>query len=164
VVIETERLVLRPIRLADIDEFLALHADPEVTRFVRSLDRSQAEERLENTEREWEQRGHGMFTIRDRATNRFLGRAGLKHWPQFEETEVGWMLHRDAWGHGYATEAARACTDWGFAQLPVPYLTAMIQPENVRSVRVAERLRLTPLRTDVLLGDDVVVYALNRED
>jgi RimJ/RimL family protein N-acetyltransferase len=163
-VIETERLVLHPIGPADIDEFVALHADPEVTHFVRSLDRSQAEERLELAEREWVQRRHGMFVIRERATGRFLGRAGLKYWPQFDETEVGWMLHRDAWGHGYATEAARACIDWGFAQLTLPYLTAMIQPENVRSVRVAERLGLTPLRTDVLLGDEVVVYALRREE
>jgi RimJ/RimL family protein N-acetyltransferase len=163
-VIETERLVLCPIGLADIDEFLALHADPEVTRFVRSLDRFQAQERLEFAEREWIERGHGMFAVRDQATGRFLGRAGLKHWPQFDETEIGWMLHRDAWGHGYATEAARACIDWGFAQLPVPYLTAMIQPENVRSIRVAERLGLTPLRTDVLLGDEVVVYAARREE
>jgi RimJ/RimL family protein N-acetyltransferase len=163
-VIETERLVLHPIGPADIDEFVALHANPEVTHFVRSLNRSQAEERLELAEREWVQRRHGMFAIRERASGRFLGRAGLKYWPQFDETEVGWMLHRDAWGHGYATEAARACIDWGFAQLTLPYLTAMIQPENVRSVRVAERLGLTPLRTDVLLGDEVVVYALRREE
>jgi RimJ/RimL family protein N-acetyltransferase len=162
--IDTERLVLRPIGVADLEEFLALHVDPEVTRFVRSLDRSQAAERLELAEQEWEQRGHGMFTIRDHATNRFLGRAGLKYWPQFDETEVGWMLHHHAWGHGYATEASRACIDWGFQQLPMPYLTAMIQPQNTASFRVAERLGLTPLRTDVLLGDEVVVYALSRKD
>ena len=164
VVIETERLVLRPIGLADIDEFVVLHIDPEVTHFVRSLDRSQAQERLELAEREWTERGHGMLAIRDRTSGRFLGRAGLRYWPQFDETEVGWMLHRDTWGHGYATEAARACIDWGFAQLTVPYLTAMIQPENVRSVRVAERLGLTPLRTDMLLGDEVVVYAVQRAE
>ncbi|HEY7935093.1 MAG TPA: GNAT family N-acetyltransferase [Solirubrobacteraceae bacterium] len=162
--IQTERLRLRPIGLADIDEFLALHSDPEVTRFVGSLDRPQAVGRIELAQREWAQRGHGMCTVCERATGRFLGRVGLRYWSQFEETEVGWMLHRDAWGHGYATEAARACIDWGFGHLTVPYLTAMIHPENVRSIRVAQRLGLAPLRTDVLLGNEVVVYALERGD
>lgn len=104
-----------------------------------------------------------MLAVLDRASGRFLGRAGLKYWPQFDETELGWVLRSDAWGHGYATEAGRACLQWGFSEFAMPYLTAMIQPENVRSIRVAERLGLTPLRTDVLLGDPVVVYILGRE-
>jgi RimJ/RimL family protein N-acetyltransferase len=162
--IETERLLLRPLRLADIDEFTALHDDPEATRFIRRLERREAEERLRLVEREWQERGHGMFAVLDRASGHFLGRAGLKYWPQFEETEVGWVLRRDAWGQGYATEAARACRDWGFASLDVPYLTAMIHPENDASIRLARRLGMAPLRSDVLLGDAVVVFSLNRDD
>jgi RimJ/RimL family protein N-acetyltransferase len=161
-VLKTERLVLRPIGIADIDEFAALYADAEVTRFVGSLDRLQAEERLALAEREWTERGYGMFAVRDCATKRFLGRVGLKYWPQFEETEIGWVLRRDAWGRGYATEAGGACIDWGFGQFAVPYLTAMIRPENAASTRVAQRLGLVPLRTDVLLGDEVIVHALSR--
>jgi RimJ/RimL family protein N-acetyltransferase len=73
-------------------------------------------------------------------------------------------LRRDAWGHGYATEATRACVDWGFAALPVTYITAMIQPENTRSIQVAQRLGFEPAREDVLLGDPVIVHAVQRED
>ncbi|MGA9284167.1 MAG: GNAT family N-acetyltransferase [Solirubrobacteraceae bacterium] len=109
--IETERLVLRPLAMSDLDEFVALHHDPEVVRFVRTLDRAQAEERLRANEREWGERGHGLFAIHDRLGGRLLGRVGLKYWPQFQETEAGWLLDRDAWGQGYATEAAEA----GFA-------------------------------------------------
>jgi RimJ/RimL family protein N-acetyltransferase len=162
VLIETERLRLRPIEVGDLDEFAALHADPEVTEFIRPLDRAAAAERLRRDESEWSERGHGLLAVLDRSDGAFLGRCGLKYWPQFEETELGWALRRDAWGHGYATEAARACAEWGFSRLDVPYLTAMIAPDNVRSVRVAERLGLTPLREDVLLGDPVVVYGLER--
>ena len=161
--IETERLLLRQLVMADLDEFLVLHHDPEVVRFVRTLDRAQAKKRLRTNEREWEERGHGMLAILDRASGRFLGRVGLKYWPQFEETEAGWLLRRDAWGHGYATEAGRACLDWGFAALAVPYVTAMIHPENARSIQVAQRLGFGPAREDVLLGDPVVVHALARE-
>jgi RimJ/RimL family protein N-acetyltransferase len=164
VVIETERLLLRSLALADLDQFVGLQQNPEVTRFVRRLEGPAAEERLRAVEREWLERGHGMFAVLDRVDGRFLGRAGLKYWSQFDETEVGWVLRRDAWGHGYATEAARACLDWGFASLPVPYFTAMIHPGNERSIRVARRLGLSPLRPDVLDESQVVVYAVARGD
>ncbi len=137
---------------------------PEVVRFIRRLERSEAEERLRDVEREWAERGHGMFALLDRVTGRFLGRVGLKYWRQFDETEIGWVLRREAWGHGYATEAARTCRDWGFSVLAVPYLTAMIDPDNAASIRVARRLGLAPLRKDVLLGSEVVVYAISRAD
>jgi RimJ/RimL family protein N-acetyltransferase len=163
-VIETERLLLRPVALQDVDQLVALHDHPEVARFIRRLERPAAEERLRLAEREWLERGHGLFAVLDRLTGRFLGRAGLKYWDQFGETEVGWALRRDAWGHGYATEAARACLSWGFASLDVQYLTAMINPKNEASIRVAHRLRMSHLREDVLLGDHVVVYSLDRGD
>ena len=161
--IDTERLLLRALVMDDLDEFAALHRDPEVVRFVRALDRGQAEERLRANEQEWAERGHGMLAVLERSSGRLLGRVGLKYWPQFQETEAGWLLRRDAWGHGYATEAARVCLEWGFAMVPVPYITAMIQPANTRSLQVAERLGFQPLREDVLLGDPVLVLAMKRE-
>lgn len=150
------------MEIGDLDELAALHADPEVSEFIRPLDRAAARERLRRDGVEWSERGHGLLAVLDSRDGAFLGRCGLKYWPQFGETELGWALRRDAWGRGYATEAARACAEWGFSQLDVPYLTAMIHPDNVRSARVAERLGLTPLRDDVLLGDPVVVYGLDR--
>jgi RimJ/RimL family protein N-acetyltransferase len=164
VLIETERLRLRPMEMGDLDDFVALHADPEVTEFIRPLAPAAAEERLRRDEVEWRERGHGLLAVLDRGSGAFLGRCGLKFWSQFDETEVGWALRRAAWGRGYATEAARACIERGFAELDVPYLTAMVNPDNVRSIRVAERLDMAPMRDDVLLGDPVVVYSLDRED
>jgi RimJ/RimL family protein N-acetyltransferase len=140
-----------------------LHRDPEVVRFVGALDHAQAKERLQASEREWGARGHGLLAVLDRSSGRLLGRVGLRYWPQFQETEAGWLLRRDTWGRGYATEAVRACVDWGFATLPAPYITAMIHPENTRSIRVAQRLGFEPVREDVLLGDPVIVHSLERE-
>jgi RimJ/RimL family protein N-acetyltransferase len=162
VMIETARLILRPIEVSDLEDLVALSSDPEMTRFVRSLDRGGAEEAIRAGEREWSERGHGMLAILDRSGERFLGRAGLKYWPQFGETEVGWVLRRDAWGRGYATEAGRACVEWGFANLALPYITAMIQSANRRSIRVAARLGFVAMRDDVLNDDPVIVYALRR--
>jgi RimJ/RimL family protein N-acetyltransferase len=160
--LETRRLLLRPLSIEDLDEFVALHADPEVTRFIRPLDRAEAEERLKRDKSEWAERGHGLLAVLEKDGGEFLGRAGLKHWPQLDETELGWALRRDAWGHGYATEAARASIEWAFSEFDLPYLTAMVSPGNDRSARVAERLGMTRLREDVLLDDPVVVYALKR--
>ena len=160
--IETDRLVLRPLTTADLDEVVELHAMPEVKRTMGVFGRSAARSRLERNELEWNERGHGLVAIIERATGRFLGRSGLKYWPQFDETEVGWVLRVDAWGHGFATEAGRACLDWGFRDLDVPYLTAMIRPDNHRSIHVAERLGMTPIRSDSLMGLPVVVHAIDR--
>lgn len=72
------------------------------------------------------------------------------------------MLRPEAWGHGYATEAARACAGWGFREFGYPYLTAMIRLQNNRSIRVAERLGMTPLREDTLFDIRVVVHSVDR--
>jgi RimJ/RimL family protein N-acetyltransferase len=160
--IETERLLLRPLVLDDLEEFVAVHRDPEVTRFVRALDRAQAAQRLRANEREWQERGYGFWAVLEATRGLLLGRVGFKHWPQFAETELGWTLRRDAWGHGYATEAGRACLEWGFATLPVPYITAMINADNARSIGVARRLGFQAMREDSLLGDPVIVHAIAR--
>jgi RimJ/RimL family protein N-acetyltransferase len=158
VIVETSRLLLRPISLDDLDGLVALHSDPEVTRFIRALSREQAISRLGLAAEEWSERGYGLMAILERSSGRFLGRTGLRFWPQFEETEIGWALRRDAWGQGYASEAASACLGWALRSLSLPYLTAMIDPANVASTRLALRLGMTPLREDVLLGDAVIVH------
>jgi RimJ/RimL family protein N-acetyltransferase len=162
--IETDRLLLRPLTTADLDEVVELHAAPEVKRTMGAFDRGATRARLERNELEWTERGHGLVAILERNTGRFLGRSGLKYWPQFDETEVGWVLRPDVWGEGFATEAGRACLDWGFRDLGLPYVTAMILLDNQRSIRVAERLGMTPLRSDSLMELPVVVYAIERPE
>ncbi|QKW04959.1 GNAT family N-acetyltransferase [Streptomyces sp. NA04227] len=160
--IETERLILRPLGTADADLFVELHADPRVNRFVGAYSRQQALERLALIERQWSERGHGLCAIELRSTGEFVGRSGLQYWEQFDEVELGWTLRAEHWGHGYATEAARACLDWGFATLQEDYFTALIRPGNEPSVKVAERLGFSPRRQDEVMGNAVTVYALDR--
>ncbi|GAA3731965.1 GNAT family N-acetyltransferase [Streptomyces tremellae] len=160
--IETERLVLRPLTRADVEPFVALHADERVSRFVGSYTRERAEERLAGIERQWAERGHGLCAVELREGGAFVGRCGLQYWEQFDETEIGWTFAAEAWGRGYATEAARACLAFAWRELSVPYVTAMIRHGNTPSVRVAERLGLAPRREDELYGHAVTVYAVDR--
>ncbi|HEV2858510.1 MAG TPA: GNAT family N-acetyltransferase [Solirubrobacterales bacterium] len=157
--LETKRLRLRPVTADDIDDLVALHDDPLVARYLGVRDRGWYEWRIEASAEEWKQRGHGFTAIVDPADGRFLGRTGLKYWPQFDETELGWVLRPEAHGKGYAAEAAAAVLQWGFERFDPPYLTAMIRPDNVASIAVAERLGMHPIRRDELLGDPVAVYA-----
>lgn len=162
--IETERLLLRPLAREDLDALVTVFADPEVGRFMSPFGADQAVERLRQDREDWARQGYGLMTILDRVSGEVLGRSGLRYWPEFGETEVGWVLRRDAWGRGYATEAARACHEWGFAHFDFSYITAMIDPRNARSIAVAERLKMKPLRDDVLLGDAIDVWAITRRD
>jgi RimJ/RimL family protein N-acetyltransferase len=163
VVLETERLTLRPLTVTDLGEFMAMHAAPEVIATMGTYGETGALDRLERNELEWRERGYGLMAMLDRNTGSFVGRSGLKYWPEFEETEVGWVVQPALWGQGFATEAARACLDWGFGNLDVPYITAMILPNNTRSLRVAERLGMAPVRSDKLFDLPVVVHAIDRE-
>ncbi|HEU5251875.1 MAG TPA: GNAT family N-acetyltransferase [Solirubrobacterales bacterium] len=160
--LETERLRLRPVEVGDVEELVRLHDDPLVARYMGARDRDWYEWRVGVGHEEWSERGHGFVAILDATSGRFLGRTGLKYWPEFGETELGWVLRPEARGQGFATEAARAVLDWGFEEFDPAYVTAMIRPDNSASTAVAERLGMAPLRDDELQGDAVVVYSIDR--
>jgi RimJ/RimL family protein N-acetyltransferase len=162
IVLETPRLRLRPLTIDDVDRWVALHADERVNRFVGEYTRQAARDRLAWIEKQWHTRGHSLFAIEDKDSGEFLGRGGLYYWEQFDEVEAGWTLRAEAWGHGYATEAARRFLDWGFETLHVPYVTAMIHPGNTPSIQLAERLGFAVRRQDKLFDKPVTVYALDR--
>lgn len=162
IVIETKRLLLRRVTAADLDELIAIHADPEIERFMGTFDQDRATDWLDRVDQSWHAHGYGRVAITDRATGRLLGRTGLQYFEQFAETELGWTLRRDAWGCGYATEAACACADWAFREFEIRYLTSLIEPDNERSIKLAERLGMTPLRNDFMLERPFIVYAVTR--
>jgi RimJ/RimL family protein N-acetyltransferase len=161
--LETRRLRLRPVDAGDIDDLVALHEDPLVARYMGVRDHDWYEARIKASAEEWAQRGHGLTAVLARGDGRFLGRTGLKYWPQFDETELGWVLRPEARGRGFATEAAGAVLRWGLEQFAPPYFTAMIRPDNVASIAVAERLGMHPIRRDELLCDPVTIYASGPE-
>jgi RimJ/RimL family protein N-acetyltransferase len=163
--IETDRLTLRRLSEDHADGLVELFNDPEVQRFIAvdgPYTRADALARIERDAHEWDDLGRRILAIEERATGRFVGRIVLWDWPQFGETELGWTLTAAGRGRGFATEGAQAVADWGFANLEVPYLISLINPENERSKAVAERLGMSVLREDELDGEPHLVYALRR--
>ena len=141
--LQTERLILRPFTTADFDPFAAMYADPRVAETVtedgRPLSRFGAWRGFAGIVGHWTLLGFGMFAVVERATNTFVGRIGPwqpEGWPDFE---IGWTLRSEYWGRGYATEAVKRCIEYSFTELDRPHISSFIVPENVRSIRVAER-------------------------
>jgi RimJ/RimL family protein N-acetyltransferase len=160
--LRTERLLMRPPEDADLEDLVAFHDDPLVRKAFGAATRDEVAEWIAIARRGWAERGHGRVVLLDREDGAFLGRGGLRHWPEFDEVEVGWSLTAAGRGRGLATEAGRFWLDWGLRELDVPHLTANIDPDNTASIAVARRLGMTPLREDTLHGGPIVVYALSR--
>jgi RimJ/RimL family protein N-acetyltransferase len=145
-VLETSRLLIRPRRLADTDDCLAMDGDPEVTRFVSGpwsdpvVHRAFVEERTRGPYAV----GLGYWAIchRDEA-DAFIGWVLLIPVDAVgPESEIGWRLRRSAWGRGFATEAARPVVTHAFTTLKLAEVIAAIDPDNVGSLKVAEKLGL----------------------
>ena len=159
--VTTERLTLRGWRADDAGAYAELAADPEVMRYVGGvLDPPGAWRQLAMLAGHWVLRGYGLWAVeRD---GELVGRVGLFRPDGWPGLELGWLLTRPAWGHGYATEAARAAMAWAWQHLDEDQLISIIDPNNGASLRVAERLGMRRLREDTLRGARVVIYGIDR--
>lgn len=162
----TERLLLRGLEESDLSAYASMCADAEVRRYLgdgRALERPAAWREIAILLGHWDLRGFGQWAVVERASGELVGRAGLwqpEGWPGME---VGWVLGRPYWGHGYATEAARAAVDHAFQTLGTRRLISLIRPDNGRSIRVAERLGERYDRQVELARTVHHVYAIDRE-
>ena len=146
--IESERLQLREWRDDDRAPFAALNADPEVMEHLPSvLTRAMSDAFVDRIRSHFDEHGYGLWALEVRATGEFIGYTGLvlQTFPAHftPAVEVGWRLRRTAWGNGYASEAARASTDYGLAHLGLSEIVSMTTPDNIRSRRVMERIGMT---------------------
>jgi RimJ/RimL family protein N-acetyltransferase len=147
-VIRTERLVLRDWQEDDLEPFAALNADPNVMRHLRGpLTRTDSDAFAARIRTRLAEDGWGLWAAEVTATGQFVGFIGLAA-PRFEAhftpaVEVGWRLQRDAWGHGYAPEGARAVLDFAFDELDLSEVVSITVPDNTKSRRVMQKLGMT---------------------
>lgn len=160
----TERLHLRMLEQSDFEEYAAIHTDPEVTRFTTRthLDRTEAWRHLAMIVGHWHLRGFGMWGVFERESGRLVGRVGFHQpegWPDFE---LGWTMGRASWGKGYAPEAARACLDYAFDVMKRDHVISLIDPNNIASIRVAEKIGETVEGETEVSGHHVLIYGVRR--
>jgi len=163
-VLETERLRLRLSREADFPAYAAMQGDPEVMRFLgggAGMTERGAWHSFAVMVGQWALRGYGMLIVEGRAGQGFIGRVGIYHPESWPGPELAWTLARAHWNKGYATEAAAAFRDWAFATLKMPRLISIIDPANVPSIRVAEKIGETLDREMEIEGKTVRIYAIS---
>ena len=140
-VIETERLILRPTALADFDRWAEMMADEETARYIGGVQSKDAAWRgFMTMAGAWSLTGVAMFSLEDKMTGLWLGRIGPWRPHGWPGNEVGWGLHPDAQGRGYALEAALATMDYAFEVLGWEDVIHTIDPDNQPSQRLAERV------------------------
>lgn len=146
--LKTARLCLREWREDDLAPFAALNADPRVMEFMpKVLSRAESDAVAGRIREHFVRHGFGLWAVEVAGVADLIGFVGLRI-PAFEAAftpcvEIGWRLACEYWGHGYATEAARAALQFAFESLGLAEVVSFTVPANARSRRVMERLGMT---------------------
>ena len=152
-ILETGRLQLREFDEGDAAPYYVLGSDPAIIRYTGDPGRGltsleHAREVLRSHPiSDYQKYGYGRWACVHRASGEVIGFAGLKYLDDLKEVDLGYRLRPDYWGLGLATEAGRAVVDYGFAQLKLKQIIALVPPENLASARVLDKLGFT------LVGD-----------
>ncbi|HUS54563.1 MAG TPA: GNAT family N-acetyltransferase [Thermohalobaculum sp.] len=145
--IETERLILRPWREVDSAPFAAMNGDPEVRRFFPSVLSEKESNALFDRFLSW-QCDAICFAAVERKGEGLVGMTGLaaidNNMPPAPAVEIGWRFARQAWGQGYATEAARGWFGYGFQTMGLSEIISFAVTGNIRSLAVMGRLGMQP--------------------
>ena len=131
--IETERLILRELRLSDIDGMFELDSDPDVHKYLGNKPLKNKEESrkiIESVINQYHERGIGRWAVIDKVSQEFLGWSGIRFNTEYNMNgftkyyDVGYRLIKRFWGKGYATESGKAAIDYAFNVLKLPKLYA----------------------------------------
>jgi RimJ/RimL family protein N-acetyltransferase len=141
-------------------------SDPDVVRHITKTPstRTQTWSRMLNYAGLWSVLGYGYWAIEERATHGFVGDVGLADFhrvmePSIEGTpEAGWVLSKEHWGKGYATEAVRAMLAWADASLTNDRTVSLVAPENAASIRVAQHARFVEMGNATLNGESTMLF------
>ena len=156
IITETKRLFLRHFHIFDSKAMNRVFGDPEVMRFGDGVQTERwvgdwLQNCLKNYYQNW---GFGPWAVVEKTTQEVIGYCGLFHFPDVggrPEVEIGCRLARSFWGHGYATEAVIAVRDYAFNTLGLQRVICIIDPNNISSIRMAEKAGMTYDNQDFMM-------------
>lgn len=167
-ILETERLVLREFTMQDEKDLLPLFSDPDVMHFSvwGPLDNKGVKNFLEKTLQSYKTYGYGKWAVILKETGELIGACGIHNVQVDGEllTEVGYRLAKKYWGKGLGTEVARAIRDYGFKVLNLPYLVSCMHPDNVASIRVAEKNGMKYCKNGEFFGTPCQIYEITQDE
>lgn len=164
--LETARLILRPLKESDLEPIAAAASDPEAVRFVggKVATREETWRKLATIPGMWALFGFGYWVVERKSDGEVIGQAGFADFkrdmtPSLEGVpEMGWSFARHAWGQGYASEAGTAALGWADEALPGREIVAIIDADNLASVRVAEKLGFARREEGVYRDAPILVF------
>lgn len=162
--LRTKRLLLREYRMQDFDDYAANLADPEATKFVDTADRKTALRMFAAQTGLWVLQGAGWWAVELHGTGERVGNVGAFFREEFPDIEIGWTIYRSHWRNGYGFEAAAEVVRHAFEDRKAPRVTALINRENIASVRIAEKCGMTYESNVLLWGKSIARWALSRPD
>ena len=154
------RLTFRPLAMEDLEDYVRLYADPEVTRWLegeRPRTPGESTARLARDVAHWSTHGFGRWAVREKLTGAFVGRAGFSRMVN-GDVELGYVLSPKFWGTGCASEAAARVLAYGLETWGFPRVIATVRPENAASRRVLEKLGMKPVGEGDYFGARHLVY------
>jgi RimJ/RimL family protein N-acetyltransferase len=165
--VETERLILRPFTLEDVEEWYAIHQDPEVTRYTGDggvISKEEVKHRIrDHVLADYVNHGFGRWVVVHKEDNCLIGFTGLKYIPEMDVVDLGYRFAKKYWGQGIATEACKKALDFGFNDLELERVAAFILPANIGSQKVLEKLAFEFVKAFYEEGELEHEYALSAE-
>ncbi|HUQ34543.1 MAG TPA: GNAT family N-acetyltransferase [Pyrinomonadaceae bacterium] len=165
--VETERLRLRAFTPEDLNDLHLIFGDPQVMKYISGgtpRSREETEIGMGRTIEGWQRRGFGFWAVTSKDDDKLIGYCGLILLENTTEIEVAYGFKRSQWGKGFATEAARACLRFGFEELKLERIVAVVNHGNVASQRVLEKLSMTYRREVHHYGADLMYYDISSAD
>jgi ribosomal-protein-alanine N-acetyltransferase len=161
--IETERLLIRTWMPGDASKVEKMYADPDVMRYIGAggpWSPERTRELIAAMIERYERTGIGVWPVVLKADGAVIGACGLQPLPGSSDIEIGYLLDKPHWGQGYAIEAASAVLEWGFNQHGLQRITAVVSPENPRSIAVIYKLGMRFERVVRAYQHDLLKYAI----
>ena len=161
--LETQRLRLRHFTYDDLQIMFELNSDPEVIKYadtpVKNLE--ETKQRLEQGQlSDYKKYGYGRFAVEMKETGKVIGFCGIKYLPEIDLPELGFRYLTEYWGRGIGTEAAQVCVEFARDDLKIKKLIALIIPENIASIRLAEKLGMKKGPTIHIYDEDAYQYEM----
>lgn len=160
----TQRLTAEKLREDHLADLVALHLDPEVSRYLGGVRSAEVTKTyLATNMAHWDQHGFGLWILRTN-DGAFAGRAGIRHIlvDSTDEIEIAYTFKREFWGQGFASEIATALTDIGLSQLKLPSLIGLVFVAHGASRRVLEKANYLHEKSTTHHGEAVVIYRIRR--
>ena len=166
-IIRTQRLSLLSLQPADAEILYRINQTDGVLRYFPNSPPpplEQVQRFVADQQSPWENHGFGNWGILPEGEHKIIGWAGLWYLPEFDETEVGYLLDRPFWGKAYATEAALASLCFGFDHFGFDHVIALVHPDNLASRRVVEKCGMTYVETKFVWGIELMRYIVRIDD